>query len=68
MKCTYLTFEDPMDPAVHLREFLPDCCSPVHHQCRTRRRRRRRRREEAASEEEEKKRKMKIKKRIACSF
>jgi hypothetical protein len=65
MNCTYLTFEDPMNPVVHLREFLPDCCSTVH-QCR--RRRRRRRREEAASEEEEKKRKMKIKKRIACSF
>jgi hypothetical protein len=63
MKCTYLTFEEHMHPVVHLREFLPDCCSTVH-QCR----RRRRRREEAASEEEEKKRKMKIKKRIVCSF
>jgi hypothetical protein len=61
MKCTYLIFEDPMHPVVHLREILPDCCSPVH-QCRTRRRR------EAALEEEEKKRKMKIKKRIVCSF
>jgi hypothetical protein len=62
MKCTYLTFEDPMHPVVHLRELLPDCCSTVH-QCRTRRRRR-----EAASEEVEKKRKMKIKKRIVFSF
>jgi hypothetical protein len=48
MNCTYLTFEDPMHPVVHLREFLPDCRSTVQ-QCRTRRR------DEAAPEEEEKK-------------
>jgi hypothetical protein len=66
MKCTYLTFEDPMHPVVHLREFLPDCCSTVH-QCRTRRTRRTRR-EEAASEDVENKGKMKIKKRIVFSF